>query len=495
MVELSTLTKSSLWGKVQSQLSALYQVPIRIVDQNGAELLQTGAFPFLYDIVRNKHLVLFQNELAEVLSQQKTNFICIANLTNILHYLEQGAIVIGPIKTESIPKKLSSLSKMTGIEEEELLEEYNKIPLSSLNNIKTIPLLAAEIFPVISHYDAQISHKLQQQQAENRVNKIFSSRNIDRVAKDLLSFLSSTFSLKNCVLWIANKPQPYLLRTTLWSELLWEKLLEVAAKSKGLYALPSLASDLAFASMQEAKTVKDSLLLIPIRIKDELAATLILIAEKNKEYSRSHYDFLNTLTSHLHNYLADMQHLQGIQTTAITDRLTKLFNRRHFDHELQNQILICRDQQQPISLILFDIDNFKHFNDTFGHTQGDIILQELAKIMTQSIRQPDTACRYGGEEFALILPNTKHDNAQMIAERLRIQVQNHSFGHVEKEKQITISLGLATCLNSSIGLSQLLQEADTALYKAKGNGKNRTESVLIVDKNLSSIDVNEAMKT
>lgn len=478
-----------LWKEVQEKISKAYTIPIRVVNDQGKELLATGEFPFLYQILRNKHMHLFEKELSTILPAKQPSFICLANLHHHLYYFSGGALILGPFKQEPIPR-LAHLSQVTGIEEEELLEEYNNIPIvkDALPHLPYLP----ELFSTINSYEQTTEKKIRKLELSARLNKIFSNNNLEQTGKELLSFLSSLFSLNNGVLLLNKNTSSVSLKPLLWSPELKERIVQVVTKSKTIHHIPCLKNDLSFSNLPEAQNITDSLLIIPILLNEQPVASILLITPP-REYSREDYDFFHHLTSRFLIYLETLQQIQGMKQTAITDRLTKLYNRRHFDYELQQKIQLCQELQQPISLIFFDIDNFKFFNDTYGHIKGDYVLQELAKIITQSIRNQDIACRYGGEEFAVILPNTAHDDAKAISELLRKAVEEYSFGTLEQEKKITISLGLATCMNSSVSLSQLLQESDTALYKAKNHGKNRTESVLILDRSLSSIDVNDAM--
>jgi diguanylate cyclase (GGDEF)-like protein len=123
----------------------------------------------------------------------------------------------------------------------------------------------------------------------------------------------------------------------------------------------------------------------------------------------------------------------------------------------------------PLSLIIIDIDNFKSINDSYGHDIGDEILKEVANVLQEKIRQVDILARWGGEEFLVLAPNTDHDNVQILAEKLRLTIENHHFNEV---KNITISLGVST-LKETDTLTELFKRADQGLYYAKEHGKNQ----------------------
>lgn len=157
---------------------------------------------------------------------------------------------------------------------------------------------------------------------------------------------------------------------------------------------------------------------------------------------------------------------------AMRDGLTELFNRRIFDETLAQKVK-CSDMR-PISLLIIDLDNFKQVNDTFGHQAGDQVLKTVARILKESCRGDDLVARFGGEEFAIILSQTKADTAHAIAQRIRNRLAKTVFTFDDRQLQMTASIGLATCNGgSSIFTSNLVKQADRALYEAKRTGKNR----------------------
>lgn len=158
---------------------------------------------------------------------------------------------------------------------------------------------------------------------------------------------------------------------------------------------------------------------------------------------------------------------------AITDGLTKLFIHRYFQARLEEELVRAKRYHTTCSLIMFDIDHFKKFNDTYGHQQGDIVLMEVAKLIKQTIRETvDIPARYGGEEFTIILPETDAAGAHLVAERLRKTVEAYDFPGQEQSLKVTISLGVATFPDHASVKSVLIKKADQALYACKDNGRN-----------------------
>lgn len=165
--------------------------------------------------------------------------------------------------------------------------------------------------------------------------------------------------------------------------------------------------------------------------------------------------------------------LNRLQSLAATDGLTGLVNRRQFNHQLQSEIARAKRHALPLSLALFDIDNFKKLNDTYGHPIGDRILKELGKLVTQNIRECDISARYGGEEFALILPETRQMEAYELLERLRALVERTVFCLPDNPLTISISVGVAQMDFNQPTAVSLVEKADAALYEAKRKGKNQ----------------------
>ncbi len=136
-----------------------------------------------------------------------------------------------------------------------------------------------------------------------------------------------------------------------------------------------------------------------------------------------------------------------------------------------------RDERHkhPVSLIIMDIDNFKKYNDTHGHPQGDEVLRRLCKILKKTVRRTDIVARYGGEEFVIILPETDRDNALIVAEKLRQEIEKTPFPNEETQPngKITVSVGVATYPVDANSKTNLIDVTDNALYEAKDGGRNR----------------------
>ena len=168
---------------------------------------------------------------------------------------------------------------------------------------------------------------------------------------------------------------------------------------------------------------------------------------------------------------------EKLQELSNTDPLTMLYNRRYMMSALERELHRAQRKGAPLSLIIMDIDHFKRINDTFGHQQGDVVLMRVAELARQSLRSYDVAARYGGEEFVLILPETSHEEALHVADRLRLAIQQEAFAAPINTTRITISMGVASfpCPGLTT-IDDLIRAADEALYRAKQSGRNRVVS-------------------
>jgi len=170
-----------------------------------------------------------------------------------------------------------------------------------------------------------------------------------------------------------------------------------------------------------------------------------------------------------------LQHnLETVRFESLTDPQTTLSNRKFFDQAIDKAIVAARTNNEPLALLMSDIDHFKIFNDKYGHLTGDQVLRLVAISMKQNVKGQDIAARYGGEEFVVALPNTSLPNAVTVAEHIRNAVMNKELtkrSSGERLGRITISIGVAV-LHADDTAQSLIERADACLYEAKHNGRN-----------------------
>jgi diguanylate cyclase (GGDEF)-like protein len=171
---------------------------------------------------------------------------------------------------------------------------------------------------------------------------------------------------------------------------------------------------------------------------------------------------------------ANLRLRDALRQQSICDPLTELYNRRFMDEWLGRELPRSIRTHRPLALLIFDLDNFKRVNDAHGHECGDVVLREVGKYLRGAVRRSDIACRIGGEEFAMLLPETALAEAAKIAEKLRAGIESLSVTyHGRPVGRITSSIGVAEATVNGQVAAQLLRAADTALYRAKAAGRNR----------------------
>ena len=162
-----------------------------------------------------------------------------------------------------------------------------------------------------------------------------------------------------------------------------------------------------------------------------------------------------------------------LSRATLEDVLTQVYNRRYFERSMAAELERSRRDQRPCGLVLLDIDHFKSFNDTYGHEVGDLVLKAVAAEIRDALRSTDTVSRVGGEEFAIIVPNTFRLDAGFLAERVRSNIESLSLEHDNQKLRVTISLGVAiNDPREAAGVDELYRRADQALYEAKHAGRN-----------------------
>ena len=167
---------------------------------------------------------------------------------------------------------------------------------------------------------------------------------------------------------------------------------------------------------------------------------------------------------------------QKLTALTITDEKTGLYNYRYFKQSMAEEMKRAERYNRHVSLVMMDIDYFKHYNDTNGHAMGDLLLKDLAGLLKESVRETDLVARFGGEEFVLLLPETPRAVAVKLADNIRLMIKNHVFPMEEKQpnKDLTVSIGVASYpAKNVVNADALIERADQALYRAKKRGRNR----------------------
>lgn len=194
------------------------------------------------------------------------------------------------------------------------------------------------------------------------------------------------------------------------------------------------------------------------------------VFSSRKELTTGETDFLNMFAQQIEMAITIAGLFEEVKAQAITDGLTGLYNRRYFEEYLKKEVTRALRQKQPFSVIGLDLDHLKQINDKFGHAYGDLAIKTVAEVLKRNARSIDTAARMGGEEFNVILPGVDSKGAMIAAERIRKALESEKLDTI---KRITASIGVATFLEHSDNIEDILELTDQAMYQSKRNGRNR----------------------
>ena len=212
--------------------------------------------------------------------------------------------------------------------------------------------------------------------------------------------------------------------------------------------------------------------------REALRAIVESLVHSTKEMEASNQQLEARLNASKREINELQVNLEAVRNESLTDPLTQLANRKFFDTSLEAAIADSRSKNEPLSLMMTDIDYFKKFNDSFGHLTGDQVLRLVAISVKQNVKGQDIAARYGGEEFVLLLPETSQDGGIIFAERLRESIERYPFdASGEEPLHLTASIGVATFPSPRVDSTEdLFARADEALYRAKSSGRNQVRT-------------------
>jgi diguanylate cyclase (GGDEF)-like protein len=218
-------------------------------------------------------------------------------------------------------------------------------------------------------------------------------------------------------------------------------------------------------------------LCLPLTVHGETLGVLCLMdnASKKGKYPLGLQQLAVSVGETIKLALSNLKLRDELRQQAIRDPLTDLFNRRYLDETLSRDLYQAQRRNAPLCVVMLDLDGFKQFNDSFGHGPGDALLREIGRVLRELLRQSDISCRYGGDEFVLVLPDSSVANTQERLDEIRKFLKGLQIHYGEKTfEMITLSAGIAQTPEHGTSASELLQAADEALYAAKQDGGDRS---------------------
>ncbi len=251
------------------------------------------------------------------------------------------------------------------------------------------------------------------------------------------------------------------------------KLINFIKDKEGIIEIEELKKLSGFEKIYEYLSTKKIVLLVPMRFRGRINGILCLHekeAEFGPRYTEEEKRYLDIIAGFASVAIENAK----LYEMATTDRKTKLYNHGYFQNKLIEEIDRAERYHTDLSLLMLDLDHFKKINDTYGHMFGDEVLIKTAKTIKQQLREFDIPARFGGEEFAVILPETKVNEAKIVAERLRKSISLQDFNAEGEKVRVTVSIGIAGFIHDSEMTEDILiEQADKALYHAKQTGRNR----------------------
>ena len=212
---------------------------------------------------------------------------------------------------------------------------------------------------------------------------------------------------------------------------------------------------------------------LPMRVQDRALGLLVAFDPEERTFTRQDFQRMESLSRQLALGMSKSILYEREEEMSITDGLTKLYRRRFFQERFDSEIDRARRYSRPLSLIMLDLDEFKMYNDAYGHPAGDDLLRRMARLMEAAFKRPSILARFGGEEFAVIIPEAAKEPARETAEAFRAMVEAAGRDEPEGRKPVTVSGGVATFPHDAQTRRDLIARADLALYRAKGEGRNR----------------------
>lgn len=226
----------------------------------------------------------------------------------------------------------------------------------------------------------------------------------------------------------------------------------------------------------DANTCHQPTLCIPMIARGQTLGMLHLCFDTSEPIGELIQELSKTVAQNIAMSVASLELQERLRYQSLRDPLTRLYNRRYLQESLKKELDRAQRKQQFVGIIMIDIDHFKNFNDIYGHSVGDLVLKEVGNYLLSQIRQYDIACRYGGEELVIVMPDASIENTILRAEEIRAGIKQLKLEHDHQQlKSITVSIGVSCFPDDGIHSEQLIQAADKALYQAKEQGRDRVK--------------------
>jgi len=477
-----------LWKELQDKFAQEIKLPVVTIDLEGNTIVSSGEFPFICELLKNKKVTLCKKEwllhFSKLRNQENIYFFpCKGGLFNIAAPLKLfgeviGAAIICGIRKDDNIKNYSQVAVQLHVEESELIDAFNKVKKQDQEEI----IKKAELLNLFVQTTPTIAKKSYDSNKKNHeldmllklLNIAHTKKKLEKTVQSVMGYLIEITKAVDCSILLNKEEGIQKISHTNNVQIGIDNEQKLLGRFRQGSNLINVNKELGL----NVDSKYNNILIIPLKSKQkELGSIMLYGINGIKEQDLSFYSVLGQEISLV---ILNAIQYEEIEILAIKDKLTNVYNRRYFMETLSKEIA----KQEPISLMLIDIDDFGNYNNNYGHQEGDKLLREISKILKENTRVIDTVGRYGGEEFIILLPNTKSTQAVPIAERIRSIIEQTKFND-----KVTVSIGLVSCMDKRIRPEELIRETDKALYEAKSKGKNMIIKRAIIDKNMSRYDL------
>lgn len=353
--------------------------------------------------------------------------------------------------------------------------EYNR----KKKEFEDFQTLAEKLKKDNSHIEKQLR---QIEHLYDVIKEAGSTLNVQEMIELAKDFTDRMFELPHFILAVlSNDGKKYEIRITSGCDESFFRAFEIDLESNGLAVvlsrekkplwIPNVEKELRFLKLKNLGI--QSFVFLPFLVQDRVIGFLCAYSPTEGFLDQEKFGNFQVFCNQISIGLQKSLLYEKVQKLSITDGLTKLYSHRYFKQRLEEELILANRYSSKLSLLILDIDHFKHYNDTYGHVAGDYVLMEVAKILKDQSDVTHLAARYGGEEMVLIAPETTKEQAIELAEKIRWAVETNAFTVGRETTKVTVSIGVATFPQDAQTNLDLIAKADKALYAAKARGRNR----------------------
>ncbi len=437
-------------------LSSNYHI-IRAEDEDEAfELLKKDKFNML---------ILDMND------KKERNFIFCNKVRNCFSLFELPILIIS---NNAAPQ--SVVASFESGANDYVSKPFNKKELlARTNTLLTLQLAVENAIFSARNYESEKQQRLFAETLSDLTRSLTSTLNMYDVLKKFLEYLSPFVKFDKSIILIKENEKFKINIATGFNEEndsieKFAEYVKLEVLSSGIFINNDFVSEKNGIELK----ISGSIMGIPILLRNEIFGIIVLICEKTNFYLDNEVGMLFSFAGQAGMALENAKLFEEVKKLATIDSLTKLYNRRYFYEMAEREFYESKKFDVPLSVIMVDIDNFKKINDNYGHNIGDEFIKYVAEKAGKGVRKTDIICRYGGEEFIILLPSTDVDTALIVAERIRKSIESDWIDTKDFGKLfITSSLGVSSKREDTENIEQLIHIADEALYMAKEKGRNR----------------------